>query len=51
MLEELLRWTIRAEDPLPRAKHIPKTAPHGWYCRDESAGDESGAAGTSLPAA
>ena len=33
MLEELLRWSIRAEDPLPRAVYLPKVAPHGWYAR------------------
>jgi arylsulfatase A-like enzyme len=31
MMEELLYWTIRSEDPLPRAKYLPKTAPHNWY--------------------
>ncbi|MBP0651487.1 hypothetical protein J8J40_30945, partial [Mycobacterium tuberculosis] len=30
MLEELLRWSIRTEDCLPRAKYEPKTVPHGW---------------------
>ena len=31
MLEELLYWTVRTEDPLPRAKYLPKTAPRNWY--------------------
>ncbi|MBN9306616.1 MULTISPECIES: sulfatase-like hydrolase/transferase [unclassified Devosia] len=31
MLEELLYWTIRTEDPLPLAKYLPKVAPHNWY--------------------
>ena len=31
MVEELLRWTIRTEDPLPTAAYVPKRAPHNWY--------------------
>lgn len=31
MLEELLYWTVRSEDPLPLAKYSPKVPPHGWY--------------------
>ncbi|GLQ58004.1 sulfatase family protein [Devosia nitrariae] len=31
MLETLLAWSIRTEDSLPRAKYLPKVAPHGWY--------------------
>jgi arylsulfatase A-like enzyme len=31
MLESLLAWCIRTEDSLPRAKYLPKTAPHGWH--------------------
>jgi arylsulfatase A-like enzyme len=31
MLAELLYWTIRTEDPLPRAKYLPKVAAHNWY--------------------
>lgn len=31
MLEELLYWTIRTEDPLPRAKYLPKVAARNWY--------------------
>ncbi|QQA43560.1 sulfatase [Pelagovum pacificum] len=30
MLEVLLRWTIRTEDPLPRIKYVPKTVEKGW---------------------
>jgi arylsulfatase A-like enzyme len=31
LVEELLRWTIRAEDDLPRANYVPKRAERGWY--------------------
>lgn len=31
MLEELLYWTIRTEDPLPLARYLPKTSAHNWY--------------------
>lgn len=31
MLEELLYWSVRTEDPLPRARYLPKTAPRNWY--------------------
>ena len=31
MLEELLKWTIRAEDDLPSAKYTPKRAERNWY--------------------
>lgn len=31
MLEELLYWTIRSEDPLPRAKYLPKVSAHNWF--------------------
>jgi arylsulfatase A-like enzyme len=31
LTEELLRWTIRAEDDLPLAGYVPKRAPRNWY--------------------
>lgn len=31
LMTELLRWTIRTQDDLPRADYVPKRAPHGWY--------------------
>jgi hypothetical protein len=31
LVEELLRWTIRAEDDLPLAGYVPKRAARGWY--------------------
>jgi arylsulfatase A-like enzyme len=31
LLEELLRWTIRAEDDLPVGQYVPKRAARGWY--------------------
>ena len=31
MLQTLVTWCIRTEDSLPRAKYLPKVAPHGWY--------------------
>lgn len=31
LLADLLRWTIRTQDDLPRAAYPPKRAPHGWY--------------------
>jgi hypothetical protein len=31
MVEELLRWTIRTEDDLPRAQYVPKQAAHNWH--------------------
>jgi arylsulfatase A-like enzyme len=31
LTEELLRWTIRAEDDLPLAAYVPKRAPRNWY--------------------
>lgn len=31
LVEELLRWTIRAEDDLPVADYLPKRAAHNWY--------------------
>ncbi len=31
LVEELLRWTIRTEDPLPSAAYLPKRPPHNWY--------------------
>lgn len=46
MLEELLRWSIRTEDCLPRAKYEPKTVPHGWQ-RGVDAG--AGSATTTAP--
>ena len=30
LVEELLRWTVRAEDDLPLAGYVPKRAPRGW---------------------
>lgn len=30
LLAELLRWTLRTQDDLPRAAYVPKRAPHGW---------------------
>jgi arylsulfatase A-like enzyme len=36
LVEELLRWTIRAEDDLPRASYVPKRAPRNWYTAVES---------------
>jgi arylsulfatase A-like enzyme len=30
LVEELLRWTVRAEDDLPLASYVPKRAPRGW---------------------
>ena len=29
-MEELLRWTVRAEDDLPLASYVPKRAPREW---------------------
>jgi branched-chain amino acid transport system substrate-binding protein len=29
LLAELLRWTLRTQDDLPRAAYVPKRAPHG----------------------
>jgi len=31
LTEELLRWTIRAEDDLPLANYVPKRAERNWY--------------------
>ena len=31
LLQELVRWTIRAEDDLPQGAYVPKTAPHNWW--------------------
>ncbi len=31
LVVELLRWTIRTQDDLPRAAYVPKRAAHGWY--------------------
>ena len=31
LLEELLKWTIRTEDGLPRGSYIPKKAERNWY--------------------
>jgi arylsulfatase A-like enzyme len=31
LVEELLRWTIRAEDDLPLATYVPKRAARNWY--------------------
>jgi len=31
LVEELLRWTIRAEDDLPLANYVPKRAERNWY--------------------
>jgi arylsulfatase A-like enzyme len=31
LLQELLSWTIRTEDDLPRASYIPKLAERNWY--------------------
>ena len=31
LLAELLSWTQRTQDDLPRAAYAPKRAPHGWY--------------------
>ena len=31
LVEELLRWTIRAEDDLPLANYLPKRAERNWY--------------------
>lgn len=31
MVEELLKWTIRAEDDLPGANYTPKPAERNWY--------------------
>lgn len=31
LVEELLRWTIRAEDDLPLGNYIPKRAKRNWY--------------------
>ena len=31
LTEELLRWTIRAEDDLPLAGYVPKRAERNWY--------------------
>ena len=31
LVEELLRWTIRAEDDLPIANYVPKRAERNWY--------------------
>jgi arylsulfatase A-like enzyme len=39
MAEELLRWTIRAEDDLPLSGYIPKRAPRNWYARPTDAAD------------
>ena len=33
LLEELLRWTIRTQDDLPKAAYTPKRAAHGWYAK------------------
>lgn len=31
LIAELLRWTIRTQDDMPRGAYPPKRAPHGWY--------------------
>jgi hypothetical protein len=31
LVEELLQWTIRVEDDLPRAGYVPKRAARSWY--------------------
>ena len=31
LMAELLRWTLRTEDDLPRSVYPPKRAPHGWH--------------------
>jgi arylsulfatase A-like enzyme len=31
LLEELLKWTIRTEDDLPRGSYIPKRVHRNWY--------------------
>ncbi len=31
LLEELLKWTLRTQDDLPRAAYTTKRAAHGWY--------------------
>lgn len=33
LLAELLRWTMRTQDDLPKADYTPKRAAHGWYGR------------------
>lgn len=33
LLAELLQWTMRTQDDLPRAAYTTKRAPHGWYAR------------------
>ncbi|MEO3752436.1 sulfatase-like hydrolase/transferase [Streptomyces sp. B6B3] len=30
LVEELLRWSLRTDDDLPRAVYRPRTAPHNW---------------------
>jgi arylsulfatase A-like enzyme len=36
LVEELLRWTIRAEDDLPLAGYLPKRAERNWYAEHAS---------------
>jgi len=35
MLEELLKWTIRAEDDLPHGSYVQKKAPRNWYAAEK----------------
>jgi arylsulfatase A-like enzyme len=39
LVEELLRWTIRAEDDLPVASYVPKRAERNWYAAHSGAND------------
>lgn len=42
LTEELLRWTIRAEDDLPNAAYLPKRAPRNWYTTSSGSGSAAG---------
>jgi arylsulfatase A-like enzyme len=42
LLEELLTWTIRAEDDLPAASYTPKRAERNWYAPFRAVRDEAG---------
>ena len=45
LVEELLRWTIRAEDDLPVANYVPKRAARNWYAAHAGPKDAAHAAG------
>jgi hypothetical protein len=42
LVEELLTWTIRTEDDLPRARYIPKRAEHNWHAPYRDANSQPG---------